>query len=225
MPNQVLDSAQRVTWPYPEHISFKISDENVVTGIPGGDKKSVILVGGNPGLTQIRLVAKKKVYTAQIKVIEPLAVQLCRGIREKFTQLSGSSQLAQAKEFYNRGLSLYEQREEHLKNLYESCQEVRRAWCLLEQMNTKPSIYYLTKALLDKAEKELRDRYRKSDRQAMLFINLRDFWRLKQELEIILDLIPNPQDSRHQRVLAIWDYYAREIDRSAPREVKSRKRR
>lgn len=210
LPSVVLERGSKLIYTYPKHDRYELSNKHVVALVPQGSGL-VELVGLQQGDVKITLHTtenKKPVqYVGSIEVKVPMDELICQKVREDHKDLSPTATKRLAKQWLSQARSKFHTREQHLSNLYYSYLQAQQAYCLLEQVNPKPATFYEAKKLRSEADKELKERFAESRRRIQQFINVREWRRLRDELEKLLQLLPDPRDWRNQRARKLKDFY------------------
>lgn len=96
----------------------------------------------------------------------------------------------------------WEEREVEYGNLYAAIRAYREAVVYLETVNPKPDDFPSLRAKLGRAEDELDARYREQSFRADRAIKLADFATARNELQLVLAIIPDKSDDRYAKASA-----------------------
>ncbi len=115
-----------------------------------------------------------------------------------------------AREAYLEGRKRFEEREVRYGNLAESIRQFTLTLWYLETIEPKPDIYQAALQERERAERELDEQYQNHIFRAERSIKLRDWEEAARSLRIVLELIPDRADERHQeaerRLLTVERY-------------------
>ena len=102
-----------------------------------------------------------------------------------------------AEEAFTRARNLYEQRDISHGNIFQATRSFREAAFYLETVEPKPDFFADAVTGLNVAEEELNHRYEEQRFRADRAINLKEWQTAAEELRILREQIPNPDDPRN----------------------------
>ncbi len=147
----------------------------------------------------------------RVRVLNRVEPDTFKQVREKIEEyvqtemglaamaLSPERLLELASQAYLEGRTRYEQRDVRYGNLADSVRNFMLAEWYLETIEPKPDFYADVVSGLDRSRRELEERYNDYLFRAERAIRLNDWREAAQNLRIILRLIPDRSDERHQK--------------------------
>ena len=157
-------------------------------------------------------LGKKVSRTVVRNHVEP---DLFKSVREK-VEVFGKNELGlwamqfppekiikMAEEAFVLAKKLYEQKEIKSENLSMAITNLKRAHMDLRSIEPKPSFYAESLTLLSDCKQKLQEKYEENNFQSSRALNLKDWETAANHLRMILELIPDQDDSRHQEARKI----------------------
>lgn len=147
----------------------------------------------------------------RVRVLNRVEPDTFKQVREKIEEyvqtemglaamaLSPERLLELASQAYLEGRTRYEQRDVRYGNLADSVRNFMLAEWYLETIEPKPNFYADVVSGLDRSRRELEERYKDYLFRADRATRLSDWREAAQNLRIILRLIPDRNDERHQK--------------------------
>lgn len=171
-------------------------------------------------LSDLTIVFGKRAHRVRVlNRVEPDRFRRARELIEEFGRAElGLAALAMsperlqemAREAYLEGRKRFEGREVRYGNLAESIRQFTLTLWYLETIEPKPDIYQAALQERERAERELDEQYQNHIFRAERSIKLRDWEEAARSLRIVLELIPDRADERHQeaerRLLTVERY-------------------
>ena len=156
----------------------------------------------------IRLVRRGEIKEVLVEnVLEPQAFAKIRDLLETFSrnelgiwaiQYSREQLLALCADAEKRGDAKWAERDVEYGNLNDTVKAYREAVVHLETVDPKPEGYAELRRKCDRAVEELDKRYREQRFLADKAINMSEWEEAREQLQILLALVPDKGDKRHQ---------------------------
>jgi len=166
--------------------------------------------GISPGIYELWdlsvTIGPKTSHTRVFNRLEPEDFKDVREMVEEFGKtelglaalaLSPEKLRSMARDAYLQGRKYFEEREVRYENLSSSIRQFKLAQWYLETIEPKPDFYSNAVAGLDQSERALDERYKDYIFRAERAIKLGDWEEAAENLRIILRLIPDRGDERH----------------------------
>jgi hypothetical protein len=167
--------------------------------------------GISPGIYELWdltvTIGAKTSHTRVFNRLEPADFKEVREMVEEFGKtelglaalaLSPEKLREMASDAYLQGRKLFEEREVRYENLYESIRQFKLAQWYLETIEPKPDFYTQAVTGLEDSERALNERYQDYLFRADRAVKLGDWQVAADNLKIILRLVPDRNDERHE---------------------------